>query len=48
MKQEKNRNELVLAIYDKEGVISKKLAESLNVDKFFVDRIDHLHNYCLG
>ena len=35
----KKRNQLVQAIYDKEGVTSKKLAAHLNVDRFFVDRI---------
>ena len=36
---EKKSNQLVKAIYDKEGVTSKKLAANLNVDRFFVDRI---------
>ena len=35
---EKKRHQVVKAIYDKEGVTSKKLAANLNVDKFFVDR----------
>ena len=36
---EKKRYQLVQAIYDKEGVNSKKLAAHLNVDRFFVDTI---------
>ena len=36
---EMKRNQLVKAIYYKEGVTSKKLAANLNIDRFFVDRI---------
>ena len=39
VKRPEKRNQLVNAIYDKEGVTSKKLVANLNVDRFFVDRI---------
>ena len=36
---EKKTNQLVKAIYEKEGVTSKKPAANLNVDRFFGDQI---------
>ena len=36
---EKKRNQLVKTIWDKKGVTSMKLAEKMNADRSFVDRI---------